>query len=67
MPLADDIDKLRINSLAALDASHNYYAHTKEAWRVIQKLIQQGDSVAIQNAVTGLTVTDKELPGLAQS
>jgi len=67
MGLADEIDKIRANSLIALSAGHDYYIHTREAWRLIQQLIQQGRAITFQNQWTGMTVTENELPGLAQS
>lgn len=66
MALVDDIRRLREDSLAALDASHNYYAHTKSAWRLVQQLVRQGHRVTIRNQATGSTVDEHELPGLAQ-
>lgn len=67
MALIDDISSLRSECLAALDASHNYYGHTKSAWRLVQQLVRQGQTVTIQNQVTGNTVNESELAGLAQT
>lgn len=66
MALTDDINRLRADSLAALDASHNYYAHTKIAWRLVQQMVRQGHKVTIRNQATGSTIDENELPGLAQ-
>lgn len=66
MALADDIHQLRVDSLAALDSIHDYYTHTKRAWRLVQLIVQQGHKVQFQNRATGSAVTETELPGLAQ-
>ncbi|HUT12980.1 MAG TPA: hypothetical protein VMY42_20965 [Thermoguttaceae bacterium] len=66
MALADEIKKLRDDSLAALDEAHNYYSHTKSAWRLLQQFLRQGRKVTIRNLATGSTVEEHELPALAQ-
>ena len=66
MALIDDITRLRDDSLASLDASHNYYAHTKGAWRLVQRIVRQGHEVTIRNQATGDTADGNELSGLAQ-
>lgn len=65
--LADQINALRQDSLAALDASHDYYAHTTRAWRIIQKLAQRGHKITIRNRMTGTTVNERQLPRLGQN
>ena len=67
MALADEIDQLRTRNLKALNASHDYYVHTKYAWRIIQQLIQNGQIINFHNYLTGMTVTEKYLPSLGQS
>ncbi len=66
MALTDDLKKLRDGSLAALDASHNYYTHTKGAWRFVQEMVRQGQKVSIRNQAPGSIVNEQALPGLAQ-
>lgn len=66
MALADDIRNLQEESLAALDASHDYYTHTKYAWRLVQRVVRQDHEVRIRNQETGSIVHGHELPGLAQ-
>lgn len=66
MALADDVSRMRADSLAALDASHDYYEHTRSVWRIIQQLVREGHVVTIRNQATGNTVDKNELPGLAQ-
>jgi hypothetical protein len=66
MALIDEITQLRDDCLSSLDASHNYYAHTKSAWRLVQQMVRQGHKVTIRNQATGNTVDETELSGLAQ-
>lgn len=66
MALRDEINTIRTDSFAALDASHNYYAHTKIAWRLVQQMVRDGHKVTIRNQETGTTVDEDKLPGLAQ-
>lgn len=66
MALTDDIDLLCLDSLAALNASHNYYAYTKFAWRLVQREGRRGPEFSIRNRATGSAVGGKELSGLAQ-
>lgn len=67
MALIDEITPLRDDCLSSLDASHNYYAHTKSAWRLVQQMVRQGHKVTIRNQATGNTVDETELSGLAQN
>ncbi len=66
MTLIDEITLLRNACLSSLDASHNYYAHTKGAWRLVQQMVWQGHKGTIRNQATGNTVDETELAGLAQ-
>jgi len=66
MSLIEDIEKLRDDSVAALDASHNYFTHTKTAWRLVQQFVRQGRQITIRNQETGSVVRETDLPGLAQ-
>jgi hypothetical protein len=66
MALTGEITQLRDDCLSALDASHNYYTHTKSAWRLVQQMVRQGHKVTIRNQVTGNAVNETELSGLAQ-
>lgn len=65
MALADEIARLRDTTLESLDASHNYYAHTKEAWRLVQLMVRKGQKFAIRNQVTGASVDETGLSRLA--
>ena len=67
MALIDEITQLRDECLASLDASHNYYTHTKVAWRLVQQLVHQGQDVTIRNQLTGTITDGPALAALAQS
>ena len=66
MTLIDEITQLRDKWLSSLDASHNYYAHTTIAWRLVQDMVRQGNKFTIRNQATGDTVDETEFAGLAQ-
>src|SRR5260370_1187707 len=59
MALADEISQLRHLSLAALDAIHDYFTHTKRAWRLVQEVVGEGRRFTLRNQATG-TVTDQD-------
>lgn len=67
MPLTDELAHLRNHCLSSLDASHDYYVHTKRAWRLVQQIVRQGHQFTIQNQVTGHKVNESELSRLAQN
>ena len=67
MTLIARLTQVRDDTLQALDASHNYYAHTKNAWRLVQQIVRRGHQVSIRNLATGHTVDETQLPGLAQN
>lgn len=66
MVLVHEINKLRADSLSALDAGHNFYGHTRDVWRLVQEMIRQGHKVTIRNQTTGDTIDEQKLPALAQ-
>lgn len=66
MALSDEIARLRDEMLSSLDASHDYYVHTKRVWRIVQQMARQGHQVTIRNRATGSTVDETELSGLVQ-
>jgi len=66
MALIDEITQLRDDCLSSLDTSHNYYVHTKRAWRLVQEMARQGHKFTIRNQATNTTVDEAELSGLAQ-
>lgn len=65
MALPDDIIQLRDDHIAALDASHNYYTHTRDVWRLFQQLVEEGHSVTFENQVTGSKASETDVSGLA--
>ena len=67
MALINEITRLRDNSLSSLDASHNYHAHTKTSWRLVQQMVREGHKFTIRNQATGNIVDETELSGLAQN
>jgi hypothetical protein len=67
MALIDEIAQLRDECLASLDASHNYYTHTKAAWRLVQQVVHQGQNFTIRNQLTSTITDGPALAALAQS
>ena len=66
MALADDIRELQDRCLSALDASHDYYAHTQAVWRLMQRITKEGRKFSVRNRSTGTSVTEQDLQRLAQ-
>jgi hypothetical protein len=66
MPLRDDIEALCDRILADLASSHDYYANTKQAWRVVQLYIDSGKSVEFFNVHTGNNIPAAALPAQSQ-
>lgn len=67
MPLVDEIRSHCANALQSLDATHNFYSHSKSAWRLSQTLVEQGHDIAFRNLETNHIIEGKEIPRLAQS
>ncbi|MGL4554928.1 MAG: hypothetical protein ACRC33_27490 [Gemmataceae bacterium] len=66
MPLAADIAALRDQVLADLSAAHDYYTNTKQAWRVVQRYVDSGQTVDFLNVHTGNKVPPADIPSQAQ-
>src|SRR4051794_27347355 len=66
MPLEDDIRDLGTRSLSALAALHDYYTHTKIAWRVVQLYANEGHKFAVRNRSTGSVSNEQDLLARAQ-
>lgn len=66
MALIDELAQLRDKTLASLDASHDYFAHTAYAWRLVQQVVREGSEFTTRNQVTGSTIDQSELSGRAQ-
>ncbi len=66
MSLIDELQRVRDDSLAALDASHDYYFHTTVAWNFLQGMVRQSHKIIARNLATGNTVDERELSDLAR-
>ena len=66
MPLPDKIRDLAEGILGRLDESRDYYLHTREAWRVVHQVAEEGRSVGIRNSATGQDVPASDLELMAQ-
>jgi hypothetical protein len=66
MALAEDIHELANRTLAALDASHDYYTYTKRVWRLLQQIVKEGRKFSFRNLTTGTRVDEQVLLGRAQ-
>ncbi len=68
MALIDELTQLRDKTLASLDASHDYYAHTAYLWRLLQQMVREGSDISedtIRNQVTESRISISELSRLA--
>lgn len=67
MPLRDKVEAIRDQSLAALNAAHDYFTYTRDAWRSLQQDVQrQGRTVLWRNRSTNSSITEKEVSARAQ-
>ncbi len=66
MPLADDILELKSRTLAGMVAAHDYYAETRKAWLVVQRVVQSGRTVIVRNTLTGSVISGPELAAKAR-
>ena len=64
--LANDIRELANRTMAALDASHDYYTFTKRMWRLLQKVVAEGRTFSFRNRATGSKVSEQTLMGRAE-
>ena len=61
MALADELVALRARVRGDLNSAHDYYADTKIAWRLVQKVIAAGEQISTRNKTTGTVTTQVEL------
>ncbi len=61
MALSDQIRKLRDVTLVELSAEHDYYVNSKFAWKSVDRLIANGETINIRNVVTGNDTTHLDL------
>ena len=52
MPLSDDIRSLATRVLDRLDEAHEFYVHSRQAWRFVQHLARKGRPVGIVDLAT---------------
>jgi hypothetical protein len=52
MPLADEIRGLADRILARLDEAREFYVHSRQAWRLVQKLARKGRPIGIIDLAT---------------
>jgi len=66
MPLPDDVRDLADGILGQLDEARGFYLNTRQAWRVVQQVADEGRGVGILDGVHGQEVPASELKDLAQ-
>jgi hypothetical protein len=67
LALAETIESLRANSVASLDAAHDYYTHTRKLWRLLQVAVErEGRKFTLKNPQTGRVVNQDDMLRLAQ-
>lgn len=66
MPLPNDVRDLVDRILSRLDETRDFYLHTRQAWRVVQKIAHEGRSVGIIETASGQDVPATDLEALAQ-
>jgi len=66
MSLSHDLDRIRQQSVDALDDAFDYHQHTKFVWRLMQRAVEDGRLISIQNLSTRTTVDGAELTRRAQ-
>lgn len=52
---------LAVRSLTGLSSGHDYYVHTKVAWRLAEKVVAVGPRFTIRNKITGSLVDQDDL------
>ena len=61
MALADDLRTLRSRTIADLHAAHDYFTDTKLAWDIVQRAVESGGALSVQNKATGTVTTGADL------
>ncbi|MBD3672679.1 MAG: hypothetical protein HUJ26_04050 [Planctomycetaceae bacterium] len=67
MALLDEIRLHCESALQMLDSTHDFYSHSKSAWRLSQTLVERGHAISFQNLLTNHTIEGEEIPRLAQN
>ncbi len=66
MSLPGDIRNLAAQILGRLDETRDFYLHTRQAWRVIQQVADEGRPVGIVKKATGQDVSTADLEAMGQ-
>lgn len=66
MPLPDDIRGLADQILHQVDEAHEFYVHSRQAWRFVQQLARKGRPVGIVNLTTKRPLPTGDLESRAQ-
>jgi hypothetical protein len=66
MALAEDLRALRDRALADLDSAHDYYIHTRTAWRLVRKIVAAGHTFTVRNMATATVTTQADLAAKAR-
>src|SRR4051794_19952728 len=66
MPVPDEVRDLADRILGRLDEARDYYLHTRQAWRLVQQIAQEGRSVGIVDTAPGQEVPAPALETMAQ-
>lgn len=67
MPLRDEIEKIRDRAITALNAAHDYFTYTKDAWRTLQQDVErEGRRFTWVNTSTKSSITEKDVLAHAQ-
>jgi hypothetical protein len=66
MALPDEIRALADQILGRLDEAHDFYLHTREAWRVVQEVAGEGRPVGMIDRASGLEISAVDLESMSQ-
>lgn len=66
MALPDQIQSLLTGTLNALDASHDYYTHTRAMWHLTRRSVGQGRKFRVGSSLTGSSVDEQTLMRLSR-
>ena len=66
MALAEDVQGIANRTLAALDASHDYFTYTKRLWRLLRLVVKEGRKINFQNRATRSRMSERALVSKAR-
>ena len=61
MSLSDDIRLLRDRVLTDLGSAHDYHNETQVAWQIVDRVVQGGQKLVIQNSTIGTVTRETDL------